>query len=74
MEYRCTKEFSIGLRDDNGFSIENKYKRVEEDSNWWIDESGYRFIGGQIRLESSDSSEWIEISEKLFDNCFKELC
>lgn len=61
--YRCIKGFSIEKCDDDGFTLENEYMVVEECSIWHIpDEDNYRFIGGEIRLESDDL-EWLEISK-----------
>ncbi len=71
--YKCIKEFYLEQVDDDGFPIENEYYDVPEGSIWNTPENkDYRFIGGQIRLESDDLG-WIEISKETFKNNFKEI-
>ena len=37
MYFKCIKEFEVEKCDDNGFSIENEYFTVEENSIWGTD-------------------------------------
>lgn len=61
--YKCIKEFSIRAVDDDGSTIENEYFDVLEGSVWTIPrEDDFRFMGGEIRLES-DELGWIEIDK-----------
>lgn len=70
MKAKCTKGFSIERCDDNGFTIENEYSTIEENSCWNIENDKYRFIGGEIRLTNSEL-EWLEISEETFKEHFE---
>lgn len=71
--YKCIKEFSLRTVDDDGSSIVNKYFDVPEGSIWNSPEDvGYRFIGGEIRLESDDLG-WIEIDKATLKNNFEAV-
>lgn len=71
--YKCIKEFSLRAVDDDGSSIENEYFDVPEGSIWNIPEDkDYRFIGGDIRLES-DELGWIEIDKTTLENNFEYI-
>ena len=71
--YKCIKGFSLEKCDDDGFTIEGEYETVEEGSIWNIPkDEGYRFIGGEIRLES-DNLSWIEIAKEHLEKCFEEV-
>jgi len=68
--YKCIESFAIGACDGDGFSIENEDMIVEKGSIWSIPEDeNYRFIGGEIRLES-DEFGWIEITKENLEQCF----
>ncbi|GCD13180.1 hypothetical protein [Clostridium tagluense] len=69
--YRCIKGFSLEKCDDNGFTIEEEYETVEQGSIWHIPEDeNYRFISGEIRLESDDLS-WVEITKEHLEEYFE---
>lgn len=71
--YKCIKEFSLRAVGDDGSSIENGYFDVPEGSIWSIPEDkDYRFIGGEIRLESDDL-DWIEIDKTTLENNFEAI-
>lgn len=71
--YKCIKGFSLRATDDDGRSIENEYFDVPEGSAWNTPEDkDYRFIGGEIRLES-DELGWIEIDKTTLENNFEVL-
>ncbi|MDU6037798.1 MAG: hypothetical protein E6Y83_05595 [Clostridium butyricum] len=70
--YKCIKGFNIPLCDDNGFTIENEYTDVEEGLIWNVPEDkDYRFIGGEVRLESYEG--WIEITKEDLKEHFEEF-
>ena len=69
--YRCIKGFSLERCDDDGFTIEEEYETVEQGSVWHMsDDEDYRFLGGEIRLESDDLS-WIEIDKERLEEYFE---
>lgn len=69
--YKCIKGFLIELYDDNGFTIENEYMDINEDTIWYIPEDeDYRLIDGEVRLEN-DEMDWIEITKETFKNNFE---
>lgn len=71
-EYRCIKEFDLPACDGDGFETD-EFMTVEEGTIWHLAENpGYRFISGEIRLES-DESGWIEISKNNFRECFEGI-
>lgn len=70
-EYTCIKEFSIQVCDEDGFDVENEYINIEVGTVWHAPEDeNYRFIGGEVRLES-DSLGWIEITKEHLKEYFK---
>lgn len=73
--YTCVEGFSIEKWDDNGFPIDNEYVEVEKGSLWLTPEEdeNYRFIDGDIRLERTDSLQWIEITKEHLEKHFKEI-
>jgi hypothetical protein len=72
-EYKCIKGFSIERCDDDGFTIENEYEVIEEGTIWYVPEDeDYRFIGGEVRLESSELG-WIEITFEHLKEYFELL-
>ena len=74
MRYKCIKAFSIPECDENGF-ITEKYLPVEKGTMWELDDSGYNFIGGEVRLETVDpaSGRWLEITEDTLEEYFEEV-
>lgn len=69
-EYKCIKAFSLPLCDGDGFETD-KWKVIEVGTVWYTpEEKEYRFIGGEVRLESDDFG-WIEISNKTFEKHFE---
>lgn len=69
---QCIKGFSLEKCDDDGFTIENEYLIVEENTVWNISDDDYRVIGGEVRLENEDGT-WLEISSETFEDCFEEI-
>ena len=71
--YKCIKEFSLELYDDNGFIIENEYMDINKGTIWYIPEDeDYRFIDGEVRLENEEMN-WIEITKETFKNNFEPI-
>jgi len=69
--FECIKGFSLEKRDDDGFTLDNEYLIVEEGTVWHLpDNENYRFIGGEVRLES-DVNGWIEMSNETLAEHFK---
>lgn len=73
--YECVEGFLIEKWDDNGFPIDNEYVEIRKNSLWFTPEEDerYRFIGGDIRLESANSLQWIEITKEHLERYFKEI-
>lgn len=73
--YECIKGFLVDEYDDDGFYIENKYFEIEKGSIWFTPEedSDYRFLGGDIRLEEENSLRWIELAKEHLNEYFKEI-
>ena len=70
--YKCIKEFTVDKCDDDGF-LTNKQLKVKKSSKWNIpDDEGFRFIGGEVRLEN-ENDNWIEIPNKDFSENFTEM-
>lgn len=71
--YRCIKSFAVSMTDDNGFILENKDLVIPAESIWNLPENeNYRFIGGDVRLES-DGFGWIEIPQEMVAEHFDEV-
>ena len=71
--YKCIKGFLIEKYDDNGFTLEGEYCVIKEGTIWHIPEDiNYRFIGGEVRLES-DEFGWLEVTNNSLKEHFKEL-
>lgn len=71
--YKCIKGFSIEKCDENGSTLDGEYATIEEGSIWELPEDeNYRFIGGEIRLES-DKYGWLEISKETLEENFEIL-
>jgi len=69
--YKCIKAFYVPMCDDNGFTLENKKFFIEKGTTWNLPEDdNYRFVGGEIRLESN-SGWWVEISKEDFNEFFE---
>ncbi len=73
MQVKCIKEFSVNKYDDNGWVIENEYVDIKENSIWEADSDNSRIIGGDIRLQSEDYYNWLEISEETFTGHFVKI-
>ena len=73
--YECIEGFFIEKCDDNGFCIENAYEEVRKGSLWFTPEedTNYRFVGGEVRLESANPLQWIEITKEHLGKYFKEI-
>ena len=71
--YKCNKGFALEVCDGDGFSVEDEYLNIDENSLWFYPEDkGYRLIGGEIRLENVDR-EWIEITKENLTEHFIEV-
>lgn len=71
--YKCTKGMLLEKCDDDGFTLENEYCDIEVNSIWHTPEDkDYRFIGGEVRLES-DEYGWIEITKDDLREHFEEI-
>ena len=73
--YKCIKEFVLEKCDNNGFTIDGSYGVIEEETIWdFPEDKNYRFIGGEIRLESHENEfDWIEITKDTLNEHFKEI-
>lgn len=71
--YKCVEGFLIERCDDDGRIIENTYEEIKSESIWFTPEGdkNYRFVGGEIRLESE--KQWIEITKEHLERYFKEI-
>ena len=71
MEYKCIDELRIEMVDDDGFFTE-KYITIKVGSIWTKSDEIYRFIGGEMRLES-EKNGWLEITECDLVEYFEEI-
>jgi len=77
-KWKCIKSFSVSVCDENGDIVEDENGDIIEDneqqvqlgSEWIRDEDNVPSLG-EIRLEAD--SDWLEIDEETFVNCFEEL-
>lgn len=70
--YKCTDTFFIDTVDDDGFH-EDEQMTIPKYSIWDLpEEDDYRFIGGEIRLES-EKHGWIEITKETLEQYFVEI-
>ena len=77
-KWKCTKSFSVSvcdedgdiIEDENGDIIEDNEQQVQLGSEWVWNKDDVPSLG-EIRLETI--SEWLEVSEETFKNCFEEL-
>ena len=69
-KWKCTKSFSVPFCDENEEIIVDEEKLVELGSEWVRDEDNVPSIS-EVRLETD--SDWLEIDEETFENCFEEL-
>ena len=67
--YECKKEFELSKWDTDNDCFSDEIMTVEKGSMWQCTGSGY-ICGGEIRLESFDTSEWIEMSKETFKEYF----
>lgn len=72
MRYRCKKELTVEKYEDNGFSTEDTIT-IEEGSIWDMDDSSSKIIGGEVRLENTESLEWLEICNKTLQDYFETI-
>lgn len=71
--YKCNKPFSLEVVDGDGFTLEDETVIIPEGSIWHEpEEVGYRFIGGEVRLESDDLG-WIEICKDTLNKHFEVI-
>lgn len=71
--YKCLRSFSLERYDGDGFTIENDDYLIPEGSLWVTPEdTEYRLIGGEIRLEHEEHG-WMEISKERLNKYFKEM-
>lgn len=70
--YICIKRFELPIIDIYGCETD-EYRTVREGDKFNLyDEDNYRFIGGEVRLESEDRLDWLEISQQTFKEYFRE--
>ena len=69
MVYRCIKSFTVSIFKEN--LLTTIAINVEENSTWVISPLTYG-IEGVVILKNAITNEQIEISEKLFEEHFKE--
>ena len=72
MKYKCVESFDVEKYDDDGFNTSG-YMIINAETIWERDESEYRIMGGDVRLENQETLEWLEISFNTFKRCFIEL-
>ena len=71
--YKCVKRYFIEKVDGNGFTLDGDFMEISEGSIWELpEEEEYRFIGGEVRLESDDGS-WIEICTDILNEHFEKI-
>ncbi len=71
--YKCNEGFALEVCDGDGFTVEDEYLNIDENSLWFYPEDkDYRLIGGEIRLENVDR-EWIEITKETLKEHFIEV-
>ena len=71
--YKCIKGFSLEVCDGDGFTLENEYICIVENSVWFYPEDkDYRLIGGEVRLEN-EKYGWIEITKEYLGEYFIEV-
>ena len=70
--YRCIKEFSVPLCDEDGYAVESGEMVPVE-----VGETFYRSTVtwmNDVRLEGVENHyAWLEISEETFKECFEEV-
>ena len=70
--YRCIKEFSVPLCDEDGYAVESGETTPVE-----VGETFYRSTVtwmNDVRLEGVENHyAWLEISEETFKECFEEV-
>ena len=70
--YRCIKEFSVPLCDDDGYAVESGEMMPVE-----VGETFYRSTVtwmNDVRLEGVENHYmWLEVSEETFRECFEEV-
>ena len=77
-KWECIKSFSVSVCDENGDIVEDENGDIVEDneqqvqlgSEWIWDKDGFTSFS-EFRLEND--SDWLEVSEETFVNCFEEL-
>ncbi len=71
--YKCNKGFALEVCDGDGFTVEDEYLNIDENSLWFYPEDkDYRLIGGEIRLENEERG-WIEITKETLKEHFIEV-
>ena len=69
-KWKGIKSFSASVCDENIIEDEWEEKQVQLGSEWIRDEDNVPSLG-EIRLEKD--SDWLEIDEETFENCFEKL-
>ena len=76
IEYKCIKEFSVDLLDDD-CKYTGKTKKITVGSRW--QRAGYNLGDGEVHLEKyavrkgNLTGHWIEIPKERLNECFEEL-
>lgn len=68
--HECIREFVVEKYDDNGFPT-GKDMIVKEGSKWEVNKKS-NITGGEIHLDNVEGTEWVEISEEILNDHFKE--
>ena len=69
-KWKCIKSFSVLAYDEDEEIIEDEEKQVQLGSEWIRDEDNVPSLS-EVRLETD--SDWLEIDEEIFKNCFEKL-
>ena len=74
-KWKCIKSFSVSVCDEDENITEDENEEHEENqvqlgSEWIRDEDNVPSLG-EIRLEAD--SDWLEIDEETFENCFEKV-
>lgn len=68
MRYVCSVAFCVDMYDNDGFST-GEYLMVEVGDEYETDDSEFRLLGGQVRLEC-ENGNWLELPQEYVDSFF----
>lgn len=69
MKYKCIKDLSIPILDENWYEETGKYIIVKA-GQIWIRDDETNNIGADVHLDYEDGN-WIEISNETLKECFE---